>query len=188
MALAGEPTERTIGCALVVHLAHGIVEANGVEQTNYDHNDELLSGIAAKEVAKEPTKHVERIEGNERNGSANMREAQLNEQVVKVASVGMERRYAAEDATKHNAQGVEDGHGEHAQRECHNAKARVVQGRQRRVVDHSHAEDAHQHAQHQCARVANKHLALQSEHIVEEEWHQRSSRQRGHDGHRTIIR
>ena len=108
MALAGEPTERTIGCALVVHLTHGIVEANGVEQTNYDHNDELLSGIAAKEVAKEPTKHVESIEGNDRNGSANMREAQLNEQVVKVASVGMERRYAAENATKHNAQGVED--------------------------------------------------------------------------------
>lgn len=183
MTLDGKPLETTIRKTMVIHLSDRIIEANSIEESDAEHNEELSRRSHTKQVNHEPAGNHQYIDENDRYSGADMRKTYLDKKMVQMTLVGTERRYTLKDSAYHHPQRVENRHTQHTQTEGYHTYSRMMPLNQRGIVYQSHTEDTHQHTHHQRTGISDKHLAFKSEHIVKEERDKRTCREGSHSRH-----
>lgn len=151
------------------------VPARGHEQAQGHDDDQLPGRRGAQQPAEHPQQHDGDVGQDDAEGRADVREPQLDEEVVEVGLVGFEGREALDHPPDHHAQGVEDRDAQHGEGVGQQAEAALLQcGAGRVGVEDVEHGDGHRRAEHQRAGVADEHLGALAEHVVQEEGHERA--------------
>ena len=94
----------------MIQMADKVVDTRGVENSDkYDYT-ELVECTSAQTPGDIPAQHVEQIQEQHADGGSKVGESHLDEQVVQVAFVCMERGCALEDAPGHYSERIENGY------------------------------------------------------------------------------
>lgn len=161
------------------------VDARREEQGQPDDEVELRFGRGAEVSGQHPCEDDQEVEREDDDRRDDVRAAQLDEKMVEMGLVRMERRAPLEHARGHDAQRVEDGDRKHGEREGYRrVAASVEQVRNPFGLDDTHDEDRHGDAHQQRAAVSDEHLGSSAEDVVQEKGKQRSGRRQSQNAHR----
>ena len=156
---------------------HAAVDAPREEEPRQRHQPHLPLGRQAAAGRAGPQQHDQRVARQHEKGRDDVRVAHLDEEVVEVRLVGMERRLSAQHAHAHDAHRVEHGNRKHGQRESHDREAAgVEQLSDLRRLHGPHDEHRHHHAHDERAAVADIHFRPEAEDVVHEEGDERADR------------
>ena len=175
------------GGALAYLGLHEAVEDERDEEAHQHHDIELNVHRSAEAVGYVPAEHHEEVGTDDGERGADMREAQLDVEVVEVGLVGVERGLALEQAGTHHAKRVEDGDAQHGEREGDKTEAAIDRKGCRRRGEQRDDEYGEDDAQRERAGIADEHLGLLAEHVVEEEREQRGGNDCGKNDHLEIA-
>ena len=150
------------------------VQPEGNAEARKQHGIELYVYRCPQCVCCPPHADNQHIQQDFRAGGSDMREVELEQQVMQMRLVGRERRPAVQHSHGHYPDGVEHGYGEHRERERHEPQIFVPDSFCRRAaVQAVDDEIGHDRSHQQCAPVADEHLGLQAEDVVAQERYQR---------------
>ena len=97
--------------------SHEIIEPESDQETQRDDGIELHLDRSPRGI-QGPKAHDDRgVERKDAERGADMRKPEVDEQMMEVRLVGMERRNMPPHTRRHDAQGIEHGHRQHGERE-----------------------------------------------------------------------
>lgn len=172
--------------------ANEIIHSERCQNSQGQNNIQLHVDRGAAHVENPPHQNDKSIHQEDRHGRCDMRASELDEDMVQVGFVGLERGVPLEDARRHHTQRIEHRNGQHGQREGHKAEIRVVElhifGARSTLLKGADYEYRHNDTHDKRAAVADEHFRSAAENIVEEERDQRPRSHGGQNGHRDIAR
>lgn len=118
-----------------------------------------------------------------------MRKSNLDEKMVQVCLVGLERRSAPGNAARHHPKCIEHRNGQHCQRKGDESHALPHMLHAERIgIEYMGDKNRHDHAHKQCSSVADKHARGVAEHIVQEKRDDRTHTDHGQHRHCDVAR
>ena len=109
-------------CVALADTGEVAVQPEGNAEARKQHGIELYVDRGAKCVCRPPYTYDQHIQQDFRTCSPDMREVELEEQVVQVRLVGRERGPAAQHPYRHHPYRIEHGYGQHRERERHESQ------------------------------------------------------------------